>query len=89
MKLLRGREAAEGNCQRQLGRHGVCHLFILMTKVTDTTLVTDVIFHGVTSLYFAQRKPMVAARWSGTAPLRVAARRIDGLLLHDPPRTLL
>ena len=35
---------------------------------------------------FAQRNPMVGARWSGGAPLRVAARSIIGLLFHDPPR---
>jgi hypothetical protein len=35
---------------------------------------------------FAQRKPIVAERWSGGAPLRVAARNMMGLLFHDPPR---
>lgn len=38
---------------------------------------------------FAQRKPIVADRWSGGAPPRVAARSIWGLLFQDPPRTLL
>ncbi len=37
----------------------------------------------------AQRKPMVAERWSGGAPLRVAVRSMIDLLFHDPPRRLL
>lgn len=37
----------------------------------------------------AQRNPMVADRWSGPEPLRVAVRSMIGLLFHEPPRTLL
>lgn len=37
----------------------------------------------------AQRKPTVAERWSGAAPLRVAVRSMMILLFHEPPRTLL
>jgi hypothetical protein len=32
---------------------------------------------------------MVADRWSGGAPLRVAVRSMIALLFHDPPRRLL
>lgn len=37
----------------------------------------------------AQRKPMVAERWSGTAPFRLGVRKRLGWLFHEPPRTLL
>lgn len=37
----------------------------------------------------AQRKPIVAARWFGEAPLLVAVRNNTGVLFHEPPRTTL
>ena len=35
----------------------------------------------------AQRKPIVADRWSGLKPLRVAVRSMMILLFQEPPRT--
>ena len=35
----------------------------------------------------AHRKPIVADRWSGLKPLRVAVRSMMILLFHEPPRT--
>ena len=37
----------------------------------------------------AHRNPIVAERWSGVEPPRVAVRSMTWLLFHDPPRTLL